>query len=420
MTLILQLYRGVMHGLSPLAPILYDRRLSAGKELPGRLNERLARNLPERPSGLLVWMHGASVGESKLLLGLAEALHETRPSLNILFTSQTASSADIVSRDMPRQAVQQMAPLDTPDAARRFVEHWGPDICVFAEGEIWPNLLSDCKAHGCKTVLVNARMTEKSIAGWQRAPRTARKLFSKFDTVLASDRRTAAGLSQMTGRKIESSGNLKVALAGRKRMQDSAPQTPPHRLFPSARQVLLGASTHPGEERLLLQTLTTLPDETCLILAPRHIDRVDEITALAAEMKFEFITRSSGKPISEITRVLIADTLGEMDNWYQSADKVYLGGGHRLGIGGHNPLEPLSYGLPIITGPYTENFSDTYETLTLLDCVQIAGDTETMQEALAQIKPPKASALDAYFTQYQKTLETTLSAMTALLDEKAQ
>lgn len=147
---------------------------------------------------------------------------------------------------------------------------------------------------------------------------------------------------------------------------------------------------------------------------------MDEITALAAEMKFEFITRSSGKPLSEITRVLIADTLGEMDNWYQSADKVYLGGGHRLGIGGHNPLEPLSYGLPIITGPYTENFSDTYETLTLLDCVQIAGDTETMQEALAQIKPPKASALDAYFTQYQKTLETTLSAMTALLDEKAQ
>ncbi|MEL7482276.1 MAG: glycosyltransferase N-terminal domain-containing protein, partial [Pseudomonadota bacterium] len=230
----------------------------------------MALDLPARPAGQLIWLHGASLGESRLLLRMADALGRDRPETQFLFTSQTTTSADMVGRNAKKVARHQMAPVDTPAAVSRFIDHWQPDLGIFAEGEIWPNLIMAAKAAGTPLVLVNARMTEGSIRGWQSWPTTARELFGAFDRILPADTRTADAVSALTGQDIKAFGNLKVS---------GSPKTNDHE---RSKPILLGASTHDGEEALLLEALSHLGDGWQLILAPRHPDRGEAVARTVA------------------------------------------------------------------------------------------------------------------------------------------
>ncbi|MEL7453728.1 MAG: glycosyltransferase N-terminal domain-containing protein, partial [Pseudomonadota bacterium] len=191
----ISLYRFASGGLDPFVPWAMARRSARGKEDPDRLNERLARDLPPRPKGQLIWFHGASLGECKLLMMLSKALETEWQDAHCLFTFQTLAAADVLQRDIGDIALLQLAPVDTPRAAARFIDHWTPDLCIFAEGEIWPNLLNSARSAGCATALVNARMTEKSIKGWKRWPTSAERIFKGFQAILAADRRTGDALS---------------------------------------------------------------------------------------------------------------------------------------------------------------------------------------------------------------------------------
>ena len=173
MTVALTVYRMATAGLSPFVPRLLNARVATGKELAERTDERLARSLPARPGGEVIWLHGASIGETRLLVALAKALRELRPNAFLLFTSQTRTSAELITDLLPEKARHQLAPVDTPSATRRFIDHWKPDLCIFAEGEIWPNLLMAARSSAARLALVNARMTDKSISGWSRLKRTA-------------------------------------------------------------------------------------------------------------------------------------------------------------------------------------------------------------------------------------------------------
>lgn len=418
MSAALSVYRLCMQGLSPFAPTLLRHRLKTGKELPGRLNERWAKNLAPRPEGTLIWMHGASIGESKLLLGIANAILTKRADVTFIFTSQTASSAGILGANLPEGSLHQMAPIDTKAATARFVQHWRPDLCVFAEGEIWPNLLAMTKQSGAPLALINARMTEKSLAAWQRFADSASVVFGHFDLVLAADEQTASGLSQITGREVSCMGNLKTAFAAR----HAAPETAnSEAIFPGASgPILLGASTHDGEETLLLEALEELPATTRLILAPRHPKRADTIAEELNKRQISFIMRSTGDKASPETRVLLADTFGEMDLWFDAADIVYLGGGHKPGIGGHNPLEPLAFGKPIITGPFTHNFADIYADLDNISGISVA---QTSIEIAALASHPSTvdmAALKSYTKTADLALNETLDALLALLGNAAK
>lgn len=417
MSAVLTAYRLFTLGLSPLAPALFRHRVGQGKELPERLNERHARALADRPTGTLVWMHGASIGESKLLLNIAKAMRAQRPELKFLFTSQTVSSAGIMAAGMPQDCIHQMAPIDTIQVSTRFMEHWQPDLCVFAEGEIWPNLLGATQKANIPVALVNARMTQKSIAGWQKFPKTAAKIFSHFDLVLAADTRTAAGLTSITGTPVSCSGNLKAAFAGRKQSitGNSGEQV---EVFPERHNILLGASTHAGEEAMLLEALTLLPEDTCLILAPRHPDRADEIAALLDSAGLVYARRSQKNPVTDDTRVLLADTFGEMNLWYNAASAVYLGGGHSPGIGGHNPLEPLNFGKPVLTGPHTDNFADVHKDLASIANITRVSKASDIAAFFAAPQMPDIPALEEYLTETQGTLQATLNHVFHLLDTR--
>ncbi|MEM9668600.1 MAG: glycosyltransferase N-terminal domain-containing protein [Pseudomonadota bacterium] len=410
MTVVLAFYRMATAGLSPLVPQLLNARAAMGKEISERRSERLARHLQPPPGGELIWLHGASVGETKLLVNLAKAIQKRRPEAFFLFTSQTRTSAELME-DLPlARALHQFAPIDTPSATKRFIAHWQPDLCIFAEGEIWPNLLRAAQVSEAKLALVNARMTPKSISNWTRWKRTARNLFSQFDVILAADRNTAHGLSEITGRNISPYGSLKCGAHNALQTDHSE-----KRQFDWAGPILLGASTHAGEEEFLIDSLPLLPDDTRLILAPRHPERGDELTAFLAQRRLLFARWSKGDWPTRQTKVLLADTMGEMPTWFSMSDHIYLGGAHLSGIGGHNPLEPLSYGKQIMTGPHASNFADIIEDLQAIDAVDIVRTTDDVAASFAKPLMPNKNALEDYFSAGRQRLNDAAETLDKLL-----
>lgn len=398
MTLGLYLYKILTFLMTPFLGVFFRRRVKSGKEDPSRRLERLARPVTPRPDGKLIWLHAASVGESQILLELVRRLARTiAPDFSVLLTCQTKTAADLISTSFESDAdlkrltcIQQMAPFDTPTGAKRFVRHWSPDLAIFAEGEIWPNLLFDLARTATPAVLVNARMTENSIKGWMRWRTTARAVFNCFTLLIAADMQTKTGLEALSGQSVESPGNLKSALP--------APDVNEAELQAlletiGARKTLLAASTHAGEEALALDAYMRLPDDTFLIVAPRHPERGDEIDSLLSCTKYAIARRSEGDPVTGVTHILLADTMGEMGLWYRLADTVYLGGGHTPGVGGHNPLEALRLGKPILTGPSLFNFKDLSERLLGHDGFSIVADAEELADSFPA--PPVSAELTA-------------------------
>ena len=355
-------YRAATWLLAPLVPLLLKSRVSKGKEAAAHLHARFARNLVERPKGPLIWMHSASIGESKLLLLLADALAKTRPDLNVLHTSQTLTSAEQIRLAIQAKSnrIYYPAPIDTPAIAHRFAEAWKPDLAIFAEGEIWPNLLREVRKGGTKTALINARMTEKSLRGWARWPNSAKTIFGGFDLIAASDTKTAKALQSYAPHAFALPANLKSDLppppADREELAELSSKT-------GNRLILLAASTHPDEETLVLDALTKISPKPFLILVPRHPERSDEIEQLCLSFGYTVSRRSTRAAVTEGTDILLGDTIGDMGLWLRLCDTVYLGGGHKEGVGGHNPLEAIQLGKPVVTGPNVFNFTAMMKTL---------------------------------------------------------
>ena len=415
MTAGIQLYRTATRAASPFLGGVLKRRARAGKEDYSRINERLARNLPRRmPGGSLVWLHGASVGESQLLLELGQRLLELRPDLMLLFTSQTHTSARLLGPVLPERAIHLMAPLDTPGIARRFIRHWQPDLCIFGEGEIWPNLILEAERAGAKRALVNGRMTDSSADGWNKLSGAFKRLVGRFDVVLAADTDTARRLETLLGEPVQSTGNMKSALP-----PPSASEIEIRRLrenFLADRRCILAASTHDGEEAIFLDALKG-DDTSALIIAPRHPDRGNAVELLLKERGLTFARRSRGEVPTPRTRILLADTMGEMGLWYRLANSVFLGGGHTPGVGGHNPLEPVRLGLPVVTGPDVFNFATMMDDLEARKLIRKLKTTKAIGKALQSMAPPSQEALQELNDAADAPMALTLAALVPLLPE---
>ncbi|MEH6488701.1 3-deoxy-D-manno-octulosonic acid transferase [Hyphomonas oceanitis] len=407
-------YRAITRLLSPFLPGVLRRRAGKGKEDYGRMNERLARNMPNRRQGRLVWLHGASVGESRLLLEVGHRLVAARPDLMLVFTSQTLTSARLLGPALPDAAIHLMAPLDTPAVAKRFIAHWKPDLCVFGESEIWPNLIFEAGKSGAKRALVNARMTQGSADGWKRFQGMFRKLVGSFDVVLAADTDTAQRLGSLLGENVRSSGNLKSALPGPEASDFEIQRI--REGFVGGRRCLVAASTHDGEEALFLDAVADIP-ESAVIIAPRHPERGDEVEALIRARGLPFARRSKGQVPNTRTRVLLADTMGEMGLWLRLADAVYLGGGHAEGVGGHNPLEPVRFSKPVVTGPRVHNFASMMADLEQRGLVRLADDAAGVADALQNTPPPPVAAVTALAEHADAPMVETLKALLPLIPE---
>ena len=365
-------YRLATGALRPVADVILTRRLRAGKEDPARIGERRGVASLPRPSlpgpslpgsslpgGRLVWLHGASVGESLSVLPLLDRLSAEAPEDRFLVTTGTVTSARLMAERLPPGAVHQYAPIDQPSYVARFLDHWRPDAALFVESELWPGLISQTRARGTPMALVNGRMSPRAYEGWRRRPAAARALLDAFGVILAQDEANGERLSALSGREAILAGNLKHAAAPL-----PADASALHRLSEAVggRPCWLAASTHAGEEQAVLdahrQVARDVPG-VLTILAPRHPPRGDEVARLIEGAGLRSARRSAGDLPGPDDEVYLADTLGELGLLYRLADIAFVGGS-LSGTGGHNPLEPARLACAIVTGPDLFNFAQVY------------------------------------------------------------
>ena len=396
-------------------------RAREGKEDPARVGERFARYSAARPPGALVWLHAASIGESGVALTLIEALAARDASLSFLLSTGTRTSANLVAHRAPPRTTHIYAPLDRPDVVRRFFDHWRPDLGVFVESEVWPNLILEAHARDIPLALVNARMSPKSLRQWRSLPAAAQRLLSAFGFVSAADARTAAALSELRGQSVRALGNLKLAAP--------APRIDPQARAAlgaeiGARPVWLAASTHPGEDEIALaaheQLRRNAPD-ALLVLVPRHPDRGEPLARLAGDAP----RRSQGARIGAAP-AYVADTLGELAMLYELAPVSLVAGSLLPHLKGHNPVEPAKLGSAMITGPYVESFQDLFDELFATGGAVIARSAEELAQAVARLwgeetaRARQLEAARAVVVKGADAAEQTAAALQALLPARAE
>ncbi|MEH6522231.1 3-deoxy-D-manno-octulosonic acid transferase [Sulfitobacter sp.] len=373
------------------------RKLMRADVTAYRAHERLGHATENRVEGTLIWFHAASVGESLSVLALISRIGAVLPKAHFLITSGTATSATLIAQRMPPRCVHQFAPLDAPGPLKRFLKHWQPDAAIFVESELWPQMLRRTHATGASMALVNARMSERSIASWAKRPRLATYLFEVFDLILTQNDAMAEAMVRINAPapRVARGQNLK-SFAG--------PLPQDEDLIFEARAVLghlpvwVAASTHAGEEQIILaahERLRVSHPDLHLILVPRHPERGDEVLKLITETGMDYTRRSSGDLPGGA--IYLADTLGELGNWFALSDIVFLGGS-LLPIGGHNPFEVAQSGATVLSGNHVFNFAETFSAMEAAGAARIVADADDIAaqiDALLRDKQSRDKAVAA-------------------------
>ena len=410
----LRVYRKLSFAMVPLAPALIRSRLKQGKEDPERVGERRGLSLGTRPHGPLVWIHGASVGEVLAAAALIERLRALN--LRILLTSGTTTSAAIVAKRFPPDVIHQYVPYDSPRYVARFLDHWRPSLALFIESDLWPNLILSAASRRVPMVLINGRMSPRSFPRWRRARNTISALLGQFDVCLAQSDTDAERFSALGARNVITTGNLKLDVA--------APPADPAKLeklmaMTRGRPVIAAASTHPGEEEILIDTHLRLAGffpGLLTVIAPRHPDRGNAIAGLVAAAGLRFTQRSRDELPAANTEIYIADTLGELGLFYRLAPVVFMGGS-LIPHGGQNPIEAVKLGAAIVHGPQVFNFTDVYDALDKAGGAREANSQEMLVKQLGQLlADPKACEAQAaagvrVVEQLGGALDRTLTAL---------
>ncbi|WP_096703872.1 3-deoxy-D-manno-octulosonic acid transferase [Magnetospirillum sp. 15-1] len=351
--MIYRLYRGLTTLGGPLIAAYLGRRKARGKEDAARFAERLGHPGRPRPAGPMVWMHGASVGEALSMLPLVERL--TRRGLGVLMTTGTVTSARLLAERLPPGALHQYVPVDRIAYVRSFLNHWRPDLALWAESEYWPNLLAETRHRGIPQVLIQGRMSARSFAAWKKVPGFIHKMLSGFVLCLAQTESDASRIRALGGRDVRCLGNLKYAVAPL-----PCDETALERLKAEIgdRPLWLAASTHPGEEAIAGRVHAALGLTGLLtIVIPRHHTRGAEVAAELRGQGLAVALRSAGEAITPATQVYVADTMGELGLFYRLGGPVFVGKSLCVG-GGQNPFEPALLGAAVLFGPLMDNFPD--------------------------------------------------------------
>ena len=325
-----------------------------------------------------MWLHGASIGESLSLLPLVDRCLQR--GMNVLVTSVTPSSARLLGARLPAGTLHQYLPLDAPQFVARFLDYWRPDLALFAESELWPNLIGAVYKRGVPLVLVNARISQRSAQRWSNVPGVARKLFGFIDLCLAQDAENAARFLGLGATHARVAGNLKFDV--------QAPPVDPLRLAAlqgalGARPVFAAASIHPGEEPLVLDAhieMTRALPGLLTIVAPRHPSRGAEIADLAEARGLPVAMRSQEQLPHRDTQIFVLDSVGELGLVFRLAGVVFMGRSlHEAG--GHNPIEPAKLGCAVLHGPNVEDFGDIYGELNAAKAAARVADAPALAQA---------------------------------------
>jgi len=352
--MILKLYRLLTYIAGPAIDIYLQKRKKLGKEDALRFDERLGKAAFPRPDGTVVWIHAASVGEALSVLPIIKKLAEHYPGTNFLLTTGTITSAKIIESRLPDNTFHQYVPVDKITAVRRFLRHWKPNLALWVESELWPNLVTET-ARYCPIIMVNGRISDNSYKSWQNYSSFSKEVLSRFSLCLPQSKHDAERFEKLGARNVKYLGNIKF----------DAPPLPsdPQKMgeiltMIGQRQIWMAASTHSPEERMIAEIHKELKEthpDLLTIIAPRHPKRMEDIIELLKDLELNIAVRSKNDEITEDTDIYLADTIGELGVFYRMVPIVFIGGSI-ANKGGQNPLEAARLDCTIVYGPHMDNF----------------------------------------------------------------
>jgi len=360
-------YRFFTYLFYPFAPIYLFFRKIRKKEDPIRYREKLSKINITRGEGCLVWFHVASVGEAMRVLPLIDSFIQDKKIDKILITSITLSSGKILEKrfSQNKKIDHQFLPLDITSLVKKFLEHWKPNLSIFIDSEIWPNLISKISENKIPLLLVNARITKKSFNRWKFSKNFAKKIFEKFDLCIASNKESEDFLKVLGSKNIKNYGNLKFS-----NIKTNTKKLDLNFLNKiKDRKVWCAASTHPSEEIMCAEAHLQIKKNytnVLTIIIPRHIDRVRTIKEELVKFNLNVILSTELNNFNENTDIILIDSYGESLKFYNISKYVFLGKSLVKSLAkdsGQNPIEPARLGCKILHGPYVSNFAETYDYL---------------------------------------------------------
>lgn len=416
----LHLYRTLLLLLSPLLMAFLLIRFARGREDPHHFGERMGKSDIARPEGPLVWVHGASVGESVSMLAVLRHLRTMRPGQNLLLTTGTRNGFAMLEKMAPRipghgATIIQYAPLDFTASVSRFMAHWKPTLSVFTESDFWPNMLSEAP----NPVLLNGRISDRSWKKYRRYSWFFRPLIARFTHILAQRDVDATRLKKMGGKNVQVAGNIKFDADP---LPADSTQLAKLKEATKGRPVLVYASTHPGEEEqaaALHNTLKASVKGLLTIIIPRHPHRGTQAANDIQRTIKTVARRGLGElphPAPRQTEVYVADTLGELGLFYRLAT-VAVVGGSLVPHGGHNPLESLKLGTVTLSGPHMFNFKDMIPLLTEKKLLITAKNNQDLAKHLKNFltDPAALKAQQTVISSIMPTLSGASKAAAALI-----
>ena len=382
-------YKLITYLLYPIVPIyLYLRKLK-NKEDSARYIEKLSKIKKPRDNGFLVWFHVASIGEAMSILPLINNLLKEEKINKILITSITLSSGKILGKKFSQnqKVIHQFLPLDIPILTNKFLEHWKPNLSIFIDSEIWPNLIFQINERKIPLLLVNGRITKKSFNRWKIILGFAKNIFSKFDLCIAASKESESYLKILGAKNIKNYGNLKF----------SNIKNDFNKKFDSSfldkiakRKIWCAASTHPSEETLCAKVHLKIKknfNNILTMIIPRHIDRVETINKELSKLNLKVVFSSKLNQLDIDTDILLIDSYGEALKYYNVSKYVFLGKSLVNSLvenSGQNPIEPARFGCKIFHGPNVNNFKEIYDYFKTLGITKMVSSSNDLGLSLVE------------------------------------
>lgn len=402
-------------------PLLPLRLWWRGRREPGyraRIGERFGRYKDDVPApvGEVLWVHAVSLGETRAATPLLERLRRDHPQATILLTHMTATGREAGHALHGHGVVQAWLPYDVPFAIDAFIDHFNPRVGMLMETEVWPNLVARCAARAVPLYLVNARLSERSLRGYQRIAALSRPMFATLRGVAAQTSADASRLEVAGARAVEVTGNLKFDVAIPEMAWALGAEL--RARFGTTRPVWLASCTRDGEEALLLDALARakLPAGTLTVLVPRHPQRFAAVADLLAAHGVPFVRRSDNRDVPPDVGVVLGDSMGEIPAYCAAADVVFVGGS-LLPLGGHNLIEPIAMGTPTLVGPHTFNFAEATTQAIAAGAALRVPDADALMTAVAALlqSPERRGALHSAALAFREAHRGAIDRLAAWL-----
>jgi len=383
------LYTALLYALLPLVPLRLLWRARRQREYLRHIPERFGFYRAARSARHVIWIHAVSVGETRAAEPLVRALRSRYPRHRILLTHMTPTGRETGEQLFGATVERCYLPYDYPGAVRRFLDRFEPVAGVLMETELWPNLIHAAASRRIPVYLVNARLSEKSYAGYERHRRLAGAALEALAAVAAQTQADAQRLAALGARTLRVTGNLKFDIVPPPAMMQLGQRW---REAYGARPVLLAASTRAGEEELVLDAFERMAiANALLVIVPRHPDRFEEVAALLQRRGHAYQRRSDDRPVAAQTRVVLGDSLGEMFAYYAACDVAFIGGS-LLPYGSQNLIEACAVGKPVLIGPSTFNFAEAAQLAIEGGAALSVADVEELARAARQLMTDPAAA----------------------------